>query len=147
MNATGAPLPLSPGLRHSERQTVTPRQTVPAVEPDWPGFRDMPAVFATAMMIGFIEQTCVQALRGHLSAGQHTVGTQIAVSHVAATPVGMTVTATVELIAVEGRSLLFAVSCRDDMGLIGEGTHRRAIVDLPRFLARLEQKARPSRTT
>lgn len=144
MHSPEAPLPLNPGLRHSERQTVTLRQTVPAVEPDWPGFRDMPAVFATAMMIGFIEQTCIQALRSYLSAGQHTVGTQIEVSHVAATPVGMTVTATVELIAVEGRSLLFAVSCRDDAGLIGEGTHRRAIIDLPRFLARLDQKTRPS---
>jgi fluoroacetyl-CoA thioesterase len=63
------------------------------------------------------------------------------VNPVAATPIGMTVTATVELVAVEGRSLLFRVACHDEAGLIGEGTLRRAIIDLAKFLARVEQKA------
>ena len=59
----------------------------------------------------------------------------------AATPVGMQVTADVELIAIEGRSLTYKVSCRDEAGLIGEGTHRRAIIDVEKFLQRLQQKA------
>lgn len=69
------------------------------------------------------------------------MGTHVDVNPVAATPVGMTVTATVELVEVEGRSLLFRAACHDDAGLIGEGTHRRAIIDLAKFLARVEQKA------
>lgn len=140
---TNADIPaLAPGLRYRARQIVTERQTVPRVEPGWPGFSDMPPVFATAMMIGFIEQTCILALRPCLQSGQHTVGTHVEVSHVAATPVGMAVTAEVELVSVEGRSLLFKVACHDEAGLIGEGTHRRAIVDVARFLGKLEDKRR-----
>ena len=74
-------------------------------------------------------------------ASQGSVGTHVDISHVAATPAGMTVTATVELIEAEGRSLHFKVSCHDDAGLIGEGTHRRAIIDTERFSQRLEAKA------
>jgi len=62
------------------------------------------------------------------------------VSHVAATPVGMTVTAEIELIGIEGKALLFKVACRDEAGLIGEGKHRRAIVDVARFMHRLQEK-------
>jgi fluoroacetyl-CoA thioesterase len=121
---------------------VEPKHTVPQVAPDWPGFADMPPAFATAMMVGFIEQTCIQGLRPHLTATQRTVGTHVDVSHVAATPAGMRVTATVELIEAEGRSLHFRVSCEDEAGLIGEGTHRRVIIDAERFAQRLEVKAR-----
>ncbi|MBP1883607.1 thioesterase family protein [Sinorhizobium mexicanum] len=132
---------LRAGLRHCERLTVTPFHTVPEVDDAWPGFKDMPPVFATAMMIGFIEQTCIEALRPYLPDEQRTVGTHVDVSHAAPTPVGMSVTADVELIAVDERSLLFRVSCYDEAGLIGEGTHRRAIVDLNRFTRRLADKA------
>ncbi len=63
------------------------------------------------------------------------------VSHVAPTPVGMQLTATVELVAVEGRSLLSNVECRDEAGIIGSGTHQRAIIDLDN--QRLQDKAKP----
>jgi fluoroacetyl-CoA thioesterase len=129
------------GLRHSASQVVTHRQTVPQLEPAWAAFVDMPEVFATAMMVGFIEQTCVEALAPYLSQGQHSVGTHVDVSHVAATPVGLTVTAEVELIEVSGRALAFRVRCTDDAGLIGEGTHRRAIIDVERFAACVAAKA------
>jgi fluoroacetyl-CoA thioesterase len=131
------------GLTHSASLVVNVRHTVPHVEPDWPGFVDMPPVLATAMMIGFIEQTCIEGLRPYLSPAQRTVGTQVNVSHVAPTPVGVQVTATVELVAVEGRSLLFNVECRDEAGVIGSGTHQRAIIDLERFNQRLQDKANP----
>ncbi|WP_152223251.1 thioesterase family protein [Pseudomonas sp. SCB32] len=131
------PLPLAIGLIHNETLVVADRHTVPQVEPDWPGFSDMPPVLATAMMIGFIEQTCIEGLRSYLSPEQRTVGTHEDVSHVAATPVGMRVVATVKLTALEGRSLVFQVECQDEKGVIGAGTHRRAIIDLPRFLQRL----------
>jgi len=139
---SSAAWPAAPvGLQLSEAMVVAPHHTVPQVERDWSGFADMPPAFATAMMIGFIEQTCIEALRPYLAATQRTVGTHVDVSHVAATPAGMTVTATVELIEAEGKSLHFKVSCRDDAGLIGEGTHRRAIIDAERFTQRLEAKA------
>lgn len=132
--------PLQTGLHHSEQLVVRPMHTVPEIDDAWPGFRDMPPVLATAIMIGFIEQTCVGALRPYLSAEQRSVGTHVDVSHVAATPVGMTVTAEVELIAVDRRSLRFRVRCSDEAGLIGEGTHERAIVDFERFSKRVTEK-------
>ena len=131
---------LSVGLRHSASLRVESRHSVPEVDTSWPGFKDMPSVLATAMMVAFIEETCIMGLRPHLASGQGTVGTHIDVSHVAATPVGMNITAEVELIGVEGKSLLFRVSCRDEAGLIGEGTHRRAIIGVERFNQRVEEK-------
>ena len=129
------------GLKHTEHITVGAQHTVPRVDPTWEGFKNMPPVFATAMMIAFIEQTCIMGLKPYLQPGQRTVGTHVDVSHVAATPVGMQVTADVELIAIEGRALTYKVSCRDEAGLIGEGTHHRAIIDVEKFLQRLQQKA------
>ena len=132
--------PLGVGLRHTETMTVDDRHLVPALEGQLSGVSDMPPVFATALMIGFIEQTCIQGLRPFLTENQLTVGTHVDVSHLAATPAGMTVTATVELVEIDRRSLLFTVRCEDDAGLIGEGRHRRAIIDRDRFMARLEEK-------
>lgn len=140
MNRSGASPTLQVGLRHSQRMTVTPYHTVPEVEHSWPGFKDMPPVFATAMMIGFIEQTCIEALRPHIPAEQRTVGTRVDVSHVAATPAGLSVAAQVELIAVEGRRLRFRVRCSDEAGVIGEGTHERAIVGVDEFWKRVVEK-------
>jgi fluoroacetyl-CoA thioesterase len=128
------------GLHYSHSMTVLPRHTVPEMADSLPGFVDMPPVFATAMMIGFIEQTCIAALQPYLGAGQRTVGTHVDVSHVAATPAGMSVTAEIELIAVVGRSLRFRVRCFDEVGVIGAGTHNRAIIDLEKFLKRVHAK-------
>jgi len=125
------------GLKHQQSVTVTPDLTVPSVSPHFAGFKDMPAVFATAFMVAFVEDTCVAALKPHLAAGQRTVGTHVNVNHSAATPIGRTVTCAVELVEVEGRRLKFKVTCSDDKGPIGEGFHERVIIDLERFLARL----------
>lgn len=97
------------------------------------------AVFATPMMVAAIENTAAASLEPHLEAGKTTVGTLISVSHVAATPEGMEVRVETELteIAPNGKMLTFKVAAYDEAGLIGEGTHQRAIVDKARF----EQKA------
>ncbi|MFE8596468.1 thioesterase family protein [Archangium violaceum] len=129
---------LETGLRHSERLLVEDRHTVPRIVADWSGFADMPPVLATAMLIGFIEHTCVLGLRGLLTPEQRTVGTHVDISHVAPTPVGRTVTAAVELVRIDGNALLFNVTCHDDSGLVSEGTHRRAIIDMARFCKRLK---------
>ena len=92
---------LAPGLTHEATLTVTDDLTVPHVSPHVAAFNDMPAVFATAYMVGFIEATCIECIRAHLDEGEHSVGTQVNVTHTAATPVGMTVTARVRLTEVD----------------------------------------------
>jgi len=128
------------GLKHKQSVTITPDLTVPSVSPHFPGFQDMPAVFATAMMVGFVEDTCVAALKPHLQPGQRSVGTHVNVSHSAATPIGMTASCEVELTEVEGRRLKFKVLCTDEKGPIGEGFHERVLIDVERFLAKLGQR-------
>ncbi|MGQ0656105.1 MAG: thioesterase family protein [Betaproteobacteria bacterium] len=118
--------------------------TVPSVSTAFGAFQDMPPVFATAFMVGFVEATCIEALRPYLAAGQHTVGIHVDLSHSTATPIGMTVTADVELIAVEGRRLRFKIECRDQTEAIGSGFHERAILDAAKFHARVEGKRRQS---
>ena len=97
------------------------------------------SVFATPMMIAAIENTAAGSVAGELEEGKTTVGTLVNVSHVAATPEGMEVRIETELteIAPNGKILTFKVAAYDEAGLIGEGTHQRAIVAKERF----EQKA------
>lgn len=128
------------GMKYSATFVVEERHTVPQVSSDWPGFADMPPILATAIMIGFIEQTCIEGLRQCLAPTQHTVGTYVDVSHVAPTPIGLTVRADVELIAVDKRTLTFRIVCYDGQDMIGEGLHRRAIIDTIRFAERLQAK-------
>ena len=125
------------GTKHRLQLNVDERLTVPALSSAFTGFTDMPPVFATAFMVGFIEWACIELLRPALPPEFKTVGTHVNVSHVAATPIGMTETADVALIAVEGRSQRFHVRCSDEAGLIGEGSHDRAIVDSAKFLKRV----------
>ena len=131
---------LQPGLKHTHSVQVDERLTVPAVSQAFTGFSDMPPVFATAFLVWFVEWTCIEALRPYLDPGQKTVGVHVDLSHSAATPVGMRVTAEVELVAVEGRRLRFKAVCRDDAEVISEGHHERYIIDADRFLARLNKK-------
>ena len=128
------------GLTHTKSIKVDERLIVPAVSPAFE-FADMPPVFATAFMVGFVEWTCIEALRPYLEPHEHSVGTQINMSHMSPTPVGLTVTAKIMLTAVNGRLLKFDVSCTDDVGEIGSGTHERAVIDVPRFLKRVSDRA------
>jgi fluoroacetyl-CoA thioesterase len=131
---------LQAGLTFSQSIDVDESLTVPSVSPRFGGFAEMPPVFATAFMVGFGESTCIEALRPYLLEGEHTVGTHIDMSHVAATPIGLHVKADVELVAVEGRKLRFRVRCFDALELIGEGTHERAVIRTASFLGRVEAK-------
>ncbi len=113
---------------------------MPAVSAAFTGFADMPPVFATAFMVGFVEWACIEALRPYLATHQRTVGTHVDMSHTGATPVGMKVAAEVELVAVDGRSLRFRIECRDELEVIGSGFHERAVVDHAKFLDRVQRK-------
>lgn len=98
------------------------------------------AVFATPEMVRLMEHAAVNSLEHHLAPGQQSVGTSVNIKHLAATPVGATVTARAELVSVDGRRLLFKVSAHDGIDLIGEGLHERAVIDLAKFEARVAAK-------
>lgn len=97
------------------------------------------AVFATPMMIAGLEKAAAESVQPMLEPGKTTVGTRMEVTHEAATPAGMRVRFETELtgISPNGRLLTFAVAAYDEAGLIGRGSHQRAVVDAARF----EQKA------
>lgn len=98
-------------------------------------------VFGTPGLVGLMEGAAVQILADRLPTGQTSVGGRIDVRHLAATPVGMQVRARAELVAVDGRKLVFHVEAWDDVELIGEATHERFIVDQQRFVAQAQDKA------
>ena len=131
---------LKPGLRHTQSLVVDASLTVPSVSTHYTGFADMPPVFATAFLVGFVEWTCIEALKPYLAAEQRTVGVHVDLSHSAATPVSMRVTAEVELVSVEGSKLRFHILCRDELDIICEGHHDRFIIQSDRFMERVEKK-------
>jgi len=131
---------LRAGLKRSATITVGEALAVPASGRLLGETADMPPVFATANMIAFIEWTCVAALAPYLSSDQRTVGTRVDMTHTAATPIGMKVTAEIELIEIDGRRLRFRANCRDEIEPIGEGFHERTIIDHARFMQRLARK-------
>lgn len=98
-------------------------------------------VFATPMMIGMMEKAALTAVDSHLCEGFATVGTLVNASHLAATPVGMKVTAMAELIRIEGKKLTFKIEAYDEKEKIGEGLHERYIIEMAKFLKRTEEKA------
>lgn len=97
-------------------------------------------VFATPMMIALMEGAACEALAEALETGQTSVGTQINVSHTAATPLGSTVTATATITNISGRKVEFTVAASDDIGEIGNGTHVRFIVDEAKFMAKTNER-------
>jgi len=100
-------------------------------------------VLGTPVMIGLMENAAWRLVQPELAEGETTVGVRVDVKHLAATPVGDTVTVTAELVEIDGRRLVFHVEARDSRQLIGEGTHERARVVLERFMARLNAPAEP----
>lgn len=123
------------GLQGTARLLVGPEHTAAAV-----GSGRL-AVLATPVMINVIEAAAVNAIEHLLPAGHHSVGIHLDVSHVAATPVGLPVTATAEVSAIDGRTITFRVEARDTVEVIGTGSHRRAVVDTTRFEERMRHKA------
>ena len=125
---------LKPGLKGRTRILVGVEQTAPSI-----GSGKVP-VLATPVMINLIEAAALAACEHLLPAGYQSLGTHLDISHVAATPVGMHVEATAELVAVDGRKLSFAVEAHDDKELIGSGRHHRVVVNVARFDERIQRK-------
>ena len=98
-------------------------------------------VLATPHLIGHLEMTARNSIKPLLDEGHDSVGTQVTVSHLAATPMGMNVTFHSEVIAVAERRVTFKVEAFDEKEKIAEGTHERGIVNTAKFATRLAAKA------
>jgi len=133
---------LKPGIEYVHRFRVPQSKTVPALYPESEEFVAMPEVFATGFLVGFLEWACIKAVKPHLDwPSEQTVGTHIDVSHLAATPPGLEVTAKVKLVEVDGRRLVFEVEAHDGVDLISRGRHERFIINKEKFDAKMKQKA------
>lgn len=98
-------------------------------------------VFSTPNMVLLMEEAAMAALAPFITPNQETVGSTVEVAHVAATPLGMTVTARATVTEVDRRRVSFEVEARDDLEVIGRGTHERFVIDLESFVARLATKS------
>lgn len=124
---------LKNGLTFTHRYQVPQEKTVPFVFRESDLFQAMPPVFATAFMVGLMEWACMEALRPHMDEGEISLGTNICVSHSAATPPGMQIEVEVELLEVSGPKTKWSITARDEKDVIGEGTHERFSIDGNKF--------------
>ena len=125
---------LKAGLTHEMTIEATPDMAASRF------VKGTPEVFATAAMVALIEQTCKDLVQPYLEEGQTTVGTHINASHIAATPIGMKVTAKAKLEEVDGRRLEFSVEVFDEVEKISDARHTRFIIDTARFEAKTRRK-------
>lgn len=127
-------IPLKPGMTGEAELIVGPEHTAASVGSGKVG------VLATPVMINLIEAAALQAVEDHLPDGHQSLGTYLEVSHIAATPVGMRVRATAELMKVDGRHLELKVRAQDEVEEIGSGMHHRIVVNVAKFDARVARK-------
>ncbi|HEX8919912.1 MAG TPA: thioesterase family protein [Pyrinomonadaceae bacterium] len=128
-----ADIPL--GASASKSVIVTRELTVAHFHPD------MPEVYGTPLMIYLMEVAAAAAIQEYLPEGWVSVGVMVEVKHLAATPIGLTVKASAEVIAVEGNTVTFAIEAHDGIEKIGEGRHIRAPIHLERFVQRAKMKS------
>lgn len=125
---------LRPGLIGTADLVVGPEHTAPRIG------SGRIAVLATPVMINVIEAAALAAIEHLLPEGHQSLGIHLGVRHFAATPVGLRVTATAEVVSVEGRTIGFRVEARDEREPIGDGTHERVVVNVARFDDRVQRK-------
>ncbi len=120
------------GLTHTSTLTVEEKHLACNV-----GSGDL-RVLGTPVMMALMENAAMLAVSGELEDGQSTVGGHIASSHLKPTGVGHTITATAELVEVDGRKLKFKVTASDENGVIGEGEHLRFIINAEKFMSKVQ---------
>ncbi|MCG6877460.1 MAG: thioesterase family protein [Betaproteobacteria bacterium] len=125
---------IKPGLRGSAELVVGEEHTAPSIG------SGKVHVLATPVMINLIEAAALAAVEHLLPAGYQSLGTHLDVRHIAATPVGMRVRASAEVAAVDGRTIRFRVEARDEVDLIGDGSHERVTVNVAKFDQRVQRK-------
>lgn len=128
------------GSRRTWQTAVRPEHTVPAVPIPSPVLAAIPEVLATPMLIAMAECACTEHLVALAGEPVLSLGTAVEIAHTAATPVGMTVTVTTELLTVNGRLVTFAFAAHDGQEAVGHGRHTRALVGRERFAQRLAEK-------
>ena len=132
---------LRAGLEGTYRYRVPASKTVPRIYEEAPDFQLMPEVLATGYLVALAEWACIELIKPHLDwPGEQSLGTHVNLSHIAATPPGLTVEIRSRLQAVEGRKLVFAISAHDGVDKISEGTHERHVIDSGRFDAKVAAK-------
>ena len=132
---------LKPGIKYEHKFLVPPNKTVPCLYPESEEFVAMPEVFATGFLVGLLEWSCIKAIIPHIDwPEEQSVGIHIDVSHEAATPPGLEITTSVELIEVNGRKLIFSVEAHDGVDLISKGRHERFIINKDKFDAKISEK-------
>lgn len=104
------------------------------------GGDSLPPVFSTPRAIGLLERTSHNAILPFLDPGQGSVGSVVNIRHLAATPIGFTIRTRAEVLEVDGRRIKFKVEAWDNFEKIAEGEHERFIIDLGRFIERVEKK-------
>lgn len=124
------------GTKGEARTTVTSANTANTMA------SGIAEVFATPMMIGLMEGAAANAVAPFLAEGQSTVGMLVNVKHLAATPLGHEVRAEAEVTEVDGKRLVFKVEAFDEAEKIGEGVHERFIIDMNRFMERVQKKVK-----
>lgn len=97
-------------------------------------------VFSTPMMIGLMENAALKCAEKNLDPGYSTVGMSVDIVHVAATPMGQKVKAIAELVGIEGKKLTFKIEAYDEIEKIGEGSHERYIINVDKFMGKVEEK-------
>jgi len=125
---------LKPGLKAEKTSVVSEKNTAAVFGS---GCLD---VYSTPAMVALMEGTALSAVDPLLPPGFSTVGTELNIKHLSATPIGMKVSAKAELLSISGKSLLFNIEAFDEAGKIGEGAHQRFIVEIEKFIARTEGK-------
>lgn len=134
---------LKPGIKYEHKFLVPLSKTVPALYPESTEFAAMPEVFATGFLVGLLEWACIKAINPHIDwPNEQTVGTHIDVSHQAATLPGCEITVKVELLAIDGRELLFNVEAHDGVDLVSKGRHERFIINKQKFDIKVSAKAK-----
>lgn len=131
---------LQKGMTFTHRYQVPQEKTVPFVFRESDLFQAMPPVFATAFMVGLMEWACMEVLRPHMDDDEISLGTNICVTHSAATPPGMQVEVEVELLEVNGPRTRWSIVARDEKDVIGEGTHERFAIDGKKFAGIVAKK-------
>ena len=132
---------LQKGITFTHRYQVPIEKTVPYVFQESKLFQAMPPVFATAFMVGLMEWACMETLQPYMDEDEISLGTNICVTHSAATPPGMQVEVEVTLLEVNGSRTKWSIVARDEKEMIGEGTHERFSIKGEKFKNIVAKKA------
>ncbi len=124
-----------PGMSHELKIKTQPEHSARRF------YANLPDVFATPILGGLMEQVSAELIDQHLNPGEQSVGISMNLKHLAATPLGMEVRVRTEIVAVEGRKLVFQLEAFDQVEKIGEATHERFIIVADKFNARVAEKA------